>query len=308
MSSFNLFRVIMVFVTMMLLSFGSFAVGEKQSPVVGVVAAEVATTESFAAKQGFTLWATFIAEKLPRKDWPKYWQDACKLSRVPCTDAAWRNIQVGTEVTVPRAPEKILAEQLLLSKATVAGIKVQEPQSAPLLSVQKKVDAEASLAMQQFPEIVALFALCTLVLLGVLASRFFARRRADAEKSAPADDEFPLFVDLAPLPPQPLSVSASDVDVSTRAGSIALTCASTNGLFKTALDVSGKRYIIRKEVQGNSDTLQIGDIFYADVANNGRVTFLHPTHSTSTIATDTPATESGKDSAHAHSHSSFVLH
>ena len=304
MSSFNLFRVIMVFVTMMLLSFGSFAVGEKQSPVVGVVAAEVATTESFAAKQGFTLWATFIAEKLPRKDWPKYWQDACKLSRVPCTDAAWRNIQVGTEVTVPRAPEKILAEQLLLSKATVAGIKVQEPQSAPLLSVQKKVDAEASLAMQQFPEIVALFALCTLVLLGVLALRFFARRSADAEKANLTDDEFPLFAVIDPTS-EPLPAPVADD--SPRAGSIVLTCASINDLFKTARDEKGDIYVIRKEVPGYSDVLQVGDIFYADVANNGRVTFLHPTHS-STTATDTPATESGKDSAHAHSSSSFVSH
>ncbi len=307
MSSFNLFRIIMVFVTMMMLSLGSFAAGEKQSPVVGVVAAEVATTESFAAKQGFTLWATFIAEKLPRKDWPKYWVDACTLSKKECTDPAWRNIQVGTQITVPRSPEKILAEQLLLSKATVAGIKVQEPQSAPLLSVQKKVDAEASLATQRFPEIVALFALCALVLLGVLASRFFARRRVDEQKANSTDDEFPLFAVIDP-PSEPVSTTVTPVvDDSPRAGSIVLTCASINELFKTASDENGKRYVIRKEVPCNSGTLQIGDIFYADVDNNGRVTFLHPTHS-STIATDTPATESGKDSAHAHSPSSFVLH
>ncbi len=305
MSSFNLFRVILVFVTMMLLSLGSFAAGEKQPQGASVVAVEVATTESFSAEKGFTLWATFIAEKLPRKDWPKYWVDACTLSKKECTDPVWRNIQVGTQITVPRAPEKILAEQLLLSKATVAETKpVQAAQSPATLSVQKSPDATPSLATQWFPVIIALAALCGLVVLGVLASRFFARRSADAEKASSTDDEFPLFAVIDPTS-EPLPTPVADD--SPRAGSIVLTCASTNGLFKTALDESGKRYIIRKVVPGYSDVLQVGDIFYADVANNGRVTFLHPTHS-STITNDTPATESGKDGGHAHSSSSFVSH
>ena len=71
----------------------------------------VATTESLVLVSGHTLWKHFVAQKLPRRDWPKYWKDACALSSIACTDAAWRKLSVGKALTVPRDPRVILADR-----------------------------------------------------------------------------------------------------------------------------------------------------------------------------------------------------
>lgn len=92
---------------------------------LGAAAAEeatlpVATTETITLAEGQTLWATFMAQKLPRKDWPNYWKEASQLSGIPHTDAAWRKLPIGSTVTAPRDPRAILADKQLNTSIAAA--------------------------------------------------------------------------------------------------------------------------------------------------------------------------------------------
>lgn len=68
-------------------------------------------TETITLSKGMTLWGIASAQKLPRRDWQAYWKDTCTLSRIACTDDAWKKLSVGTVITVPRDLRVVLAER-----------------------------------------------------------------------------------------------------------------------------------------------------------------------------------------------------
>ena len=95
----------------------------KSTPAVAEVKPEVskvALTEQFALAKGDSLWKHALSQNVARKDWPKYWGDACKLSQVPCSDSAWRKLRVGHVLTVPRSDEAIAKDQMLITLAKTA--------------------------------------------------------------------------------------------------------------------------------------------------------------------------------------------
>lgn len=73
------------------------------------------TTETFTLKKGDTLWGIAMAQKLPRRDWPKFWKDACALSQIACTDEAWRKLPIGTVIVAPR--DQDVVRELRLQQA-----------------------------------------------------------------------------------------------------------------------------------------------------------------------------------------------
>ncbi len=274
---------------MIAVSFSSFA-SEKHPQSVSPIGTEVAVTEYFLANEGFTLWATFIAEKRPRKEWPKYWQDACVLSQIPCTDVAWKNIQVGQKITIsPRSPEEILTAD---HASVVASELATQAQNSEVLIAQKNLlAAQETVAILKLRAVLTaisfvIFAICALVLCGLLLARIFKLRRENAILRNVDDDEFPVLpmsdvIDTSRMyffgrsGKLPLDIAqdahsrsatgrAEDDDLACR--SIELTCEYV-GLFKTATDQEGLRYHIDDRTIGPKAELRPGDIFYAEVSN-----------------------------------------
>lgn len=73
---------------------------------------KVATTEKFRVQKGFTLWDYLVTEKIIRRnDWPKYRKETFAIPGNPKTDKEWANLSIGTEITVPRHPFAIIADE-----------------------------------------------------------------------------------------------------------------------------------------------------------------------------------------------------
>lgn len=153
------------------------------------VESQVPTTEMITMRKGDSLWVIATAQKLPRRDWPKYWKEACTLSKIACTDDAWKKLAVGTVITVPRSADVISRDKQLQSDAIVEAIRNDARAEATKQELaQSKVDMaekEARL-LANFQAIMAILAVLTLsvlsiVLMIVVKKSRASRRTKDAE-------------------------------------------------------------------------------------------------------------------------------
>ena len=113
----------------------------------------VATTEIVTLGKGETLWASYVAQKRPLKDWPNYWKETSLLSKTPHSDKAYRMLPIGTKLTTPRDPRAIVAEEQFQLKLTeidalVIAVSVMNQSHAEMKSRQEINKNQADLNAQ----------------------------------------------------------------------------------------------------------------------------------------------------------------
>lgn len=150
----------------------------------------VATTENFPLGEWKSLWVYFIAQKLPRHEWPKYWKDACVLSQIACTEVAWKHLPIQVVVTVPRNQSAILADEAhrdLVQFAAVRAALKAELAEMSRSNVSMKEEMLRSKINFSLMSIVALsmFALCAFLLLRWRLAERRLRKTCGHECSGP---------------------------------------------------------------------------------------------------------------------------
>lgn len=144
-------------------------------------ASSVATTESITLGKGGTLWAVFKAGQFSNKDWPKYWEEASRLSGIPHTDAAWRKLAVGKVITAPRDPRAIQAESALRMEQALSELKTLSIELRTIEQRLAELDAKLA-AINRLTGIVVL----ALFALGFIYAIVLYRRSKSKETIGPS--------------------------------------------------------------------------------------------------------------------------
>ncbi len=148
----------------------------------GAEEVNIPTTEMMTIGKGDTLWSIATKQKLPRQDWSKYWQETCALSKIACTDEAWKKLAVGTVITVPRSVDAILRDKQLHRDSIAAeAIRNDARVSATIhdLSQSKKAMMEKeALLLARFQSILLILSALTLLVMGILLMIVVTKRRA----------------------------------------------------------------------------------------------------------------------------------
>ncbi len=156
--------------------------------------ASIPTTEMVTIRKGDTLWAIATAQQLPREDWPKYWKEACALSKIACTHDAWKKLAVGTVITVPRSADAIFRDKQLQRDA----MKIEEStNNAIALAIKQKLDQSVkdmtekeSKLLVRFQTILMILSTFALIATGILLTimvKGSAERRASGAKLTEAE-------------------------------------------------------------------------------------------------------------------------
>jgi hypothetical protein len=165
----------LIWILSVLLLVGSYLFASSAFAAEEATAAPVAQTETGTLGKGGTLWALFMAQKRPLKEWPNYWKEASQLSGIPHTAAAWKKLPVGTVITAPRDPVAIeideLNAQVRSNNAKLNALVTKIGVLGQRLDAIQKAEAELRAKFAKFLMGIAVLALLVVAFVGIIIFR-----------------------------------------------------------------------------------------------------------------------------------------